>query len=106
MPHSLTYAAQPAEGFVYVMECAGYYKIGWAKLSPTRRKRNLQIGNPLPITLVGAIEGSMLVEAEWHETFKDKCVQGEWFALTDEDVATVLHENWGLDRIPADDDIA
>jgi hypothetical protein len=103
--HSLTYAAQPAEGFVYVMECGGYYKIGWSA-TPRIRHSHIQTANPMPVRLVGVIEGSQLVEEEWHQVFRDKRVRGEWFALTEEEVAHVLHESYGIDRLPGDDDIA
>lgn len=102
---SLTHVPQSAEGWVYVMECAGYYKIGWSR-SPNQRLAGVQTSCPLPVTLVGVFEGSMATEAEWHLAFRDKRVNGEWFALTDEDVSRVLHEYDGIDRIPGDDEIA
>lgn len=105
MGYGIAYVAEPAEGFVYVMECAGFHKIGWAKTSPKRRRSALQVSNPLPVTLVGVIEGSKLVEAEWHLAFREKRVSGEWFALTEEDVARVLHDNTGIDRVPGDDEV-
>ena len=91
--------------FVYVMECGGYYKIG---LSATPRVRcsSIQVGNPFPVTLIGVAEGSDYVEAEWHAVFRAKRVRGEWYALTDEDVSRILHESYGIDRIPEDDEIA
>jgi len=88
------------------MECAGYHKIGWAATKPKKRQQALQVANPLPVTLIGVIEGSRRVEADWHAAFRDKKVSGEWFALTDEDVARVLHDNIGIDRLPDDDWIA
>lgn len=87
-----------AAGFVYVMESGGYYKIGWSLQPPTRRA-HIQSANPLPVTLIGVIEGSRTIEAEWHEAFADKRVRGEWFALTEEDVAHVLHESFGTDNL-------
>jgi hypothetical protein len=96
----------PAEGFIYVMECAGYYKIGWTAASPRQRMVGIQVGNPLPVTLVGVIEGSQAAEAEWHAAFKDKWVRGEWFALTDTDVAHILHESIGIDQLPGEFDVA
>jgi hypothetical protein len=52
-----------------------------AKSSPERRRQTLQISNPLPVTLVGVIEASQMVEAEWHLAFRNKRVRGEWFEL-------------------------
>ena len=103
---SSIHASSPAEGFVYVMECAGFYKIGWTGASSRIRRMCLQVGNPLPVTLVGVIEGSQLVESDWHDAFRDKQVRGEWFALTAEDVARILHDSAGIDWLPGEDDIA
>jgi hypothetical protein len=50
----------------------------------------LQTANPLPETLVGVIEGSPEQESEWHLAFRYKCVKGEWFELTEEDVASCM----------------
>jgi hypothetical protein len=88
-------------GYVYVMESGGYYKIGWSS-RPKIRHANIQTSNPTPVRLVGVIAGSLLNEAEWHECFKHKNVRGEWFALTEEDVAHVLHESYGIDRLPGE----
>lgn len=96
---------QSSGGFIYVMECAGFYKIGWT-MTPRTRRITLQVGSPLPVTLVGVIEGSVMNEAEWHEAFRDKHVSGEWFSLTEEDVARVLHDNVGIDQLPGEFDIA
>lgn len=96
---------QSSGGFVYVMECAGFYKIGWT-MSPRIRLSAIQVGSPLPVTLVGVIEGSIMNEAEWHEAFSDKRVRGEWFALTDEDVSRVLHDSFGVDQLPGEFDVA
>lgn len=105
MVYGKSYAAQPPSGFIYVMECAGFYKIGWSKV-PRIRRSHLQTANPLPVTLVGVVEGSMENEAEWHEFFTDKRVQGEWFALTQEDVSHVLHDSFGIDQLPGEFDVA
>lgn len=99
-------AFNPAEGYVYIMECGGYYKIGWAQSNPRKRRSLLQIGSPFPLTLVGVIEGSRMVESDWHDTFAGKRVRGEWFALTTDDVACILNDCIGLDVLPGDDDIA
>lgn len=106
MRGAYSYSGQPAEGFIYVMECAGYYKVGWTATSPRRRLLGVQVGSPLPVTLVGVIEGSQTMEAEWHQAFRDKRVRGEWFALDENDVAHILHESIGIDRLPGEFDTA
>lgn len=96
----------PAEGFVYVMECAGYYKIGWSASSPRKRLLGVQVGSPLPVSLVGVTEGTQITEAHWHEVFEAKRVRGEWFELAAGDIATILNEDIGVDHLPGEFDIA
>jgi hypothetical protein len=105
MSYAASYAGQPALGFVYVMECAGFYKIGWSK-QPGGRHSSIQVGNPLPVTLIGVVEGTPADEDTWHEVFKGKRARGEWFSLTDEDVNRILHEDTGIDYLPGEDEIA
>ena len=106
MVYGRTSAGEPSEGFIYVMECAGYYKIGWTASSPRKRLLGVQVGSPLQVELVGVVEGSQANEAEWHQVFRDKRVRGEWFALTDEDVSCILHESLGIDTLPGEFDVA
>jgi hypothetical protein len=49
-----------------------------------------QCGSASRLTLLGTIPGSGVLEAEIHERFYDKRRHGEWFALSDADVDTVL----------------
>jgi hypothetical protein len=88
------------EGFVYVARAGDYYKIGYSK-HPETRVLQMMTGNPV-IELVGVIDGSMEIEAEWHYVFRDKCVRGEWFRLTEEDVARVLHEEYSAEDLYPD----
>lgn len=88
-----------APGFIYIMESGGFHKIGWSQRPPTRLK-HIQSANPVPVTLVGVIEGSLVNEGEWHQAFAHKRVRGEWFSLTEEDISHVLHESFGIDNIP------
>lgn len=81
----------PAPGFVYVIRsgASDFYKIGWSR-DPKYRLKDLQIGNPLPLELVGTVPGSTRTEAKWHVRFKNKRACGEWFELTEEEVRIVL----------------
>jgi hypothetical protein len=106
LPKRMDHSGQPAQGFIYVMECAGFYKIGWTAASPRKRRIAVQVSSPLPVTLVGAVEGSQMMEAEWHEAFRSKRVSGEWFALTEADIAAILHEESGTDPLPGEFDVA
>lgn len=87
-------------GFVYVIRQTGggLSKIGWST-TPKARLAALRIGSPVPLELVGVIEGTQSDEAQWHATFREKRSHGEWFALTDQDIEYVLHESFGIDRI-------
>lgn len=95
-----------SDGYVYVVECGGYYKIGYSAYSPRKRILTMQTGNPLPIRFIGAIPGSMINEAEWHEVFAAKRVRGEWFDLTSTDIAYILNEEAEFITLPPDDHIA
>lgn len=85
--------------YVYLFEANGLYKIGVTRDIP-KRIRSLQTGNPHPIRL---IDFCILVSGSVgeHEIFKHlnpKRLEGEWFALTDEDVKIVC--GWFKDGIP------
>lgn len=99
-------SGHPAEGFIYVIEAGGYHKIGFAATSPRDQLSQMQVGCPLKMTLIGVAEGTRADEDAWHETFKAQRVHGEWFILSDTDIARVLHEPIGLDYIPGEDHIA
>jgi len=79
---------------VYLLESGGYYKIGVTiDSSIEKRILALQTGNPLKITLVaktGTIKTAYNIEKTLHEKFKTKQMRGEWFALEENDVASVL----------------
>lgn len=98
-------AENPPVGFVYVMESAGYYKIGFS-VAPRKRRSTVQGSCPTSVRLVGVIEGSPATEAEWHHALRHKRVHGEWFDLTEAEVAAVLHDCVAIDPLPGDDDIA
>jgi hypothetical protein len=72
----------------YVMLDAntGYYKIGRSK-SILEREKALQSEKPT-IELVFSIEKN--VESELHKKFASKRVRGEWFALTSDDLKSIL----------------
>jgi hypothetical protein len=75
---------------IYLVKCGEYYKIGYTSgRTANERLNSMQTGNPYPMTLAGFWEGTRDHEAELHTHFATRRVSGEWFALTDEDVATV-----------------
>jgi len=75
-------------GFVYFLEYEGQgVKIGYTR-NLTSRIKQLQIASPFKLNLRFYIETSEpeLVEHSLHEQYKDKCLNGEWFDITKEDI--------------------
>ncbi|AGM46967.1 hypothetical protein AD45P3_00145 [Alteromonas phage vB_AmaP_AD45-P3] len=81
---------------LYVLESAGYYKIGVTlDTSIAHRIRQLQIGNPHLINLVastGAISNAYELEKKLQQQYKKLRVRGEWFRLSTEEVQNLLAE--------------
>jgi hypothetical protein len=74
-------------GFVYLMKSGKHYKIGRTN-SVGRREREFAIQIPIPPKTIYSIETDdpIGVEAYWHNRFKDKRGEGEWFDLSAEDI--------------------
>lgn len=89
---ALAYVPAPkvdAPGYVYVVRCQRFHKIGWSA-DPARRLPHYQVHNPYPVALVGTVPGTREDEAAWHREHAAKRVRGEWFRLTRDDVARIL----------------
>lgn len=76
-------------GALYIVACAGYYKIGITH-QLTKRLKYIQSDNALEVT---AIHSFMLstrklrpCESYLHWLYTDKHVRGEWYMLTIDDV--------------------
>lgn len=74
-------------GYVYLMKSGNFYKIG--KTTNVER-RNYEIGIKLPekFEIVHKIKSDdpSGIEAYWHDRFKEKRKQGEWFDLSSSDI--------------------
>lgn len=74
-------------GYVYLMKSGRYYKIGKSSFV---EKRNYEIGIKLPeeLKIMHKIktDDPSGIETYWHDRFKDKRKQGEWFDLSSGDI--------------------
>ena len=79
--------SRTASGFVYLMQSGRHYKIGKTN-SVGRREREFAIQIPIPPKTIHSIETDdpVGVESYWHNRFKDRRGEGEWFDLSPEDV--------------------
>lgn len=87
---------QRVTGFVYILKSGDHYKIGNA-IDPVRRLKSLQAAWPEPMEIVHKIESDRYkyIERDLHRRFAGKRVRGEWFALSDEDLAYIRGLNAG-----------
>ena len=74
-------------GYLYVLQCQEFYKIGIAD-DIKQRMASLQTGNPIKLRLILCQRRSKYKNAErfYHQHFRAKRVQGEWFKLSYDDV--------------------
>lgn len=76
-------------GYVYVLRSpTGAYKIGYAT-NPADRLRTFTVKLPFEVEYELLIKTDNMrgLEAELHEYYSEKHINGEWFALTDDDLA-------------------
>jgi len=80
-------------GFVYIVQAEDTYrfKVGQTVNLP-QRMRNLQLGSPVPLHLVGwfRVDNPQREEAEWHHRLGINRRHGEWFDLSLENLTKIL----------------
>lgn len=77
-----------AKGYVYLIEAeTGQYKIGRSK-NPPNRLRAIGVKMPFKVEIIHTIQTNDMysLEINLHQRFADKRVNGEWFALSQDDV--------------------
>lgn len=75
-------------GYVYLIKSpSGHYKIG-RTVNPNDRLRMFGVQLPFEVEIIALIKSDdhKRLEASLHQTYNDKRVNGEWFALSPEDV--------------------
>ncbi len=76
------------EGYVYLIQSpTEAYKIGCTK-NPKNRMKTFGVKLPFEVEYIALIKSDnhKQLESDLHETFEDKRIDGEWFALTPDDV--------------------
>ena len=70
------------------------YKIGMTRGTVNERIEQLQVGNALPLEFVAEYETKHFrkVEKWMHNRHHSKRMEGEWFSLTEEDVANFTND--------------
>lgn len=63
---------------IYFIEYGNLIKIGYAK-NPAKRIKEIQSNYPLPLGIVGIIDGERSEEQKLHFKFKEYHVNKEWF---------------------------
>lgn len=79
-------------GYVYLIQIVGFdlYKIG-SSSKVEERLAVIQAHNPFDLVLIHTIASKRCKSLEFaiHEQFKSKQIRGEWFKLTEDDVAQI-----------------
>lgn len=75
------------EGYIYLIEGDGYYKIG-KSVSPSDRLSTLKVGSPHELKLLRTWHVVDMVSAEYlvKYEFQEKIIRGEWYALATSDI--------------------
>ena len=79
------------DGWIYVIEGAGLYKIGRA-IEPEKRLSDMKIGSPVPLEIIHVIRTlrAISAEAHIHRQYEECRHHGEWFQLGDNELKTIM----------------
>lgn len=80
------------QGHVYIIRAGdtNRYKIGYTSKHPSKRMKQLQTANALPLSLVSYWEAPGRLETEIHSLFEESRLKGEWFELSTDQVLEAL----------------
>lgn len=75
-------------GVIYLLKTGSFYKIGEAE-NFEQRLEYIKIQLPYPVEVMHTIETDDIhgIKDYWHKRFAEKRAHGEWFLLTESDVA-------------------
>ena len=76
--------SQKRNGYIYLMESKGEYKIGYTRQPIGRRVSQIRqsIKSPVAVIKTWLVDDPEAVEEMLHETFREQNIKGEWFNLT------------------------
>lgn len=82
-------------GFVYFIHAkrSNFVKIGFAKTVPNRM-RELQVGCPFELAILGWREGDRETEIRIHFHYKKFRIRGEWFEFPSVNDALLAFHSW------------
>lgn len=78
-------------GFIYLIRCNEFYKIGVSETSVAGRLEQLQTGNPYRLELIAYFElqDLLVTERKLHNMLSAKHTRGEWFQLVESDIERI-----------------
>jgi len=84
-------------GHVYLVKSGRFYKIGqtanrWQRMNQLDKQTSEGIDEV--IHTIAAFDDAPGIEQYWHKRFEDKCVKGEWFDLSAEDIRAFKKRKW------------
>ena len=87
----LTDSPMPQPGYVYLLRGKDYYKIGLTTREVAERVSEFSPRLPFEVEMIHSlrVEDVYAAETYLHQRFADKRLNGEWFELSDEDVAWI-----------------